>query len=83
MFHYRIAHILNGDSVVADLRAFAQKLPAFALLVVTVSVNKKVADAQVFDGGLRIVDWFTQDDHRAIGAIRQTQDCRIPGTAQV
>src|ERR1039458_5103264 len=49
MFQDRIAHILNGNSVVADLRAFALKLPEFALLVVTVSVNKKVTDAQVFD----------------------------------
>ena len=50
VFHRRIAHILNGDSVVADSRAFALKPPEFALLVGTISVNKKVADAQVFDG---------------------------------
>ena len=29
-----------------------------------------------------IVDGFTQDDHRAIGAIRQAQDRRISGAAQ-
>ena len=48
----------------------------------TVSVNEKVAEVQVFDGEAGIIHRFAQDDHRAIGAIRQAQDGRFPGTAQ-
>ena len=82
MFHRRIAHTLNRDSIVADLRAFARKPPEFALLMGTVSVNKKGTDVQIFDSCLGIVDGLAQDEHRAIDAIRQAQDRRVPGTAQ-
>ena len=49
VFHHRIAHALNHDSVIADFRAFALKLPEFALLIVAVSVNEQAANVQVFD----------------------------------
>ena len=82
MFHHRIAHVLHRDAVVADFRAFAPQPPEFALLMTAVSVNEKAAEAQVFDRGTGIVDRFAQNDHRAIGAVRQMQDSRFPGPAQ-
>lgn len=82
MFHDRVAHVLHRDSVVADLRAFALKLPELVLLAIAVAVNEKAADTQIIHGSLWIVDGFTQNDHRAIGAVRKAQYGRIAGTTQ-
>ena len=82
IFHRRIADVLHCDAVVADFRAFALKLPAFALLMNPASVNKQTAYAHIMDCMFGIVDRFPQDDCRAIRAIHEPQNGRRAGTAQ-
>ena len=77
-----IADALNRDAIVANGRAFAVKFPKLALLVKAIAVNEEVADVEILDGNLRMVDGFAKDDDGAIGVVREHHNGVGAGTAQ-